>query len=91
MKTTENNSAAGAFGSVDADTTFFDLDRTWISADGDLVIVSLHDPAAGERTTKVAQVYASAPSGKGFTGQVAVYADSTLDVCTVHGHLALQG
>ena len=40
----------------------------------------------------VADVFASAPSGNGFTGQVAMYAESTPRAeCLFHGHLALQG
>jgi hypothetical protein len=80
VTTTEDNSAAGgddAPGDPD-----FDAGQT----SSDLVTLS--------STSGVApgSVVASAPSGKAFTGLIAMYADATgAGSCKFHGHLALQG
>jgi hypothetical protein len=88
VDSTEDNSAAGgtstagAVGSQDPD-----LD----SAGGSTLVAALDDAAAAPRSVGTSSVFASAPSGKGFTGDVALYADAEAHVCTFHGGLALQG
>lgn len=79
VSTTENNSEAGG-----ETTTDPDID----SGDPPSVVATLSS-ASGLASSKV---FASAPSGKAFTGQVALYADATgPGSCKFHGHLALQG
>ena len=84
VKTTEDDSAAGAVpGNIKPD-----LD----SADPAFEIAFLADPAAGDRSAAVTNAFASAPSGKAFTGDIAFYSDATgAGSCFFHGHLALQG
>jgi hypothetical protein len=83
VTTTEDNSAAGG-----ASTDYPDVD----AATSPQVITAVQDPSAGGmRNVGNGAVFASAPSGSGFTGVVAVYADSAGPNCTFHGHLALQG
>jgi hypothetical protein len=83
VATTEDNSEAG---SEDPILTRTDLD----SGEGPQQIADFPDPTpmSTGRSIGIVQVFASAPSGKAFTGQVALYADAT---CKFHGHLALQG
>jgi hypothetical protein len=79
VTTTEDNSAAGGDAIGDPD---FDAGQT----SSDLVIVS--------STSGVApgSVVASAPSGKAFTGLIAMYADASgAGSCKFHGHAALEG
>jgi hypothetical protein len=79
VSTTENNSGAGG-----ETTTDPDID----SGDPPSVVATLSS-TSGLASSKV---FASAPSGKAFTGQVALYADATgPGSCKFHGHLALQG
>ena len=81
--TSENNSAAGGLTLAEPA-----LDAT----DPPFVIAVLSDPAAGGRSVGGTPGFASAPSGKAFTGQIALYADATgAGSCTFYGHLALQG
>ena len=84
VQTTEDSSAAGAVpGSIEPD-----LD----AAEPPFQIDVLSDPSAAGRSAGVTNVFASAPSGKAFTGTVALYADATgSGSCIFHGHLALQG
>jgi hypothetical protein len=79
VTTTEDNSAAGGDATGDAD---FDAGQT----SSDLVILSSASGVAP------GSVVASAPSGKAFTGLIAMYADATGGgSCKFHGHLALEG
>jgi len=82
--TTEDNSAAGAVpGNIEPD-----LD----AADAPFEIAGLTNPAAGTRAAAVTDAFASAPSGKAFTGEVAIYSDAAgAGSCIFHGHLVLQG
>jgi hypothetical protein len=84
VRTTEDNSAAGAVpGTIEAD-----LD----SAEPPVEIAVLSDPAAAGRSAAVTDGFASAPGGKAFTGDVALYSDAAgTGSCMFHGHLALQG
>jgi hypothetical protein len=81
--TTENNSAAagngtGSFEDADLDT-----------ADGPVAIGEADGMAI--RAYIVIPVSAFAPSGKGFSGEVALFRDSAAGSCRFHGSLALQG
>ena len=84
VKTTEDNSAAGAVpGNVEPD-----LD----SANPAFEIAVLSDPAAAGRSAAITNAFASAPTGKAFTGDIALYSDAAgSGSCFFHGHLALQG
>jgi hypothetical protein len=90
VATTEDNSAAGAEppGGAPPATDHPDLD----SGQGPQQIAEFPDATTPGRSVDITQVFASAPSGKAFTGQVAMYADdSGAGSCLFHGHLALQG
>jgi hypothetical protein len=79
VSTTEDNSAAGGEATPDTD---FDAGQT----SSDLVVLSSTDGVAAGR------VVASAPSGKAFSGLIAMYADASgAGSCKFHGSLALQG
>jgi hypothetical protein len=92
VKTTEDNSASGGSATEPSANLVPRLNPDLDAADGEITIMALSDPVAGERSVTVAQIFASAPSGKAFTGQVAMYADSSgAGSCVFHGHLALQG
>jgi hypothetical protein len=81
--TTEDNSAAGGGTSPEPD-----LD----TGASPFLVDSLQGPAGAPRSVGLTQVFASAPSGKSFTGQVVMYADATgSGSCMFHGHLALEG
>jgi hypothetical protein len=85
VQTTEDNSAAGGAvpGNIEPD-----LD----AGEPPFQIAVLSDPSAAGRSAAVTDAFASAPSGKAFTGNVALYADATgSGSCIFHGHLALQG
>lgn len=80
VSTSESNSAAGGTGDQDPD-----LDP----ADGDFEIAQLAGAAAAYAQTPA---FAFAPSGKAFTGQIALFRDpSGAGTCRFHGHLTLQG
>jgi hypothetical protein len=88
VQTTENNSAAwaGFGGMADSPRPVLDAD------DPPLAVTSAFDAAGGSRSITSRDVAASAPSGKAFTGQVALLIDASgAGSCTFHGHLALQG
>jgi hypothetical protein len=88
VQTTEDNSAAWAGTAGMSDTPQPVLD----AGDGPQPITSANDAAGGTRTIGSRAVAASAPSGKAFTGQVALLVDASgASSCTFHGHLALQG
>jgi hypothetical protein len=83
VSTTENNSAAAGNGTGSSQDP--DVD----AADGPVEI--------GEAGGMSAQAYlpipvsAFAPSGTGFSGEVALYHDTAASSCRFHGSLALQG
>jgi hypothetical protein len=79
VATTEDNSAAGGESLVDAD-----LD----AADPPFVISIV----SSVQELALSKAFASAPSGKAFTGLIAMYADASgTGSCMFHGHLALEG
>jgi hypothetical protein len=80
VRTTEDNSAAG--GEEATPDTDFDAGQT----SSDLVVLSSVSGVLPGR------VVASAPSGKAFSGVIAMYADASgAGSCKFHGSLALQG
>jgi hypothetical protein len=93
VATTENDSASG--GTAPPVSAVGPPYQTFQNADQDAgddkALALLTDPVAAPRSVAITDVFASAPSGKGFTGQVALYADSAAQTCTFHGHVALQG
>jgi hypothetical protein len=79
VRTTEDNSAAGGDDTGDAD---FDAGQTSLDL---AVLPSTIGVAPGT-------VVASAPSGKAFTGLIAMYADASgAGSCKFHGHVVLEG
>jgi hypothetical protein len=91
VKSTEDNSASGGAATAPTADVVPRLNPDLDAADNEITIMGLNDPIGGERSVTVADVFASAPSGKGFSGQVAMYADTAANSCVFHGHLALQG
>ena len=81
VDTSEDNSAAG-HGTVQDP----DLD----AIDPPFNVAFVDDPSAAPRSIVFTDVFASAPSGRAFTGQIAMYADAAASSCKFHGHLALQ-
>jgi hypothetical protein len=80
VSTTEDNSGAGGSGSRTPDLDI---------ADSPFEIAILADAVNRYAETTA---FAFAPSGKSFTGQVAMYRDpSGTGSCSFHGHLALEG
>jgi hypothetical protein len=90
VSTTENNSSgAGTSRLGPSDRGFQDPEIDTIEGR-----VKIADLAAGMTNPAygVAAVSALAPSGKGFSGDVAMYRDASgAGSCVFHGHLALQG
>lgn len=96
VSTTENDSAAT--GTATATTTspnavytataFQDPDLD--PADSPFRIAELN-AGMNNRGYTVTTASAFAPSGKGFSGEVALYRDSVASTCSFHGSLALQG
>jgi hypothetical protein len=81
VSTTEDNSAAGGT----PGTQVPDVD----TIDGPVQVAALAAPSPGYAQTTVA---AFAPSGKGFSGDMALYRDASgAGACKFHGELALQG
>ena len=92
VRTTEDDSASGGAATEPAADVTPRLNPDLDASDNEITVMALSDPVGGERSVTVAQVFASAPSGKGFTGQIAMYADSAgAGACVFHGHLTLQG
>ena len=58
---------------------------------GTVEIGEVNDAAVAPRSAEGLSVFASAPSGKAFTGQIAAYADAAANSCLFHGHVALEG
>jgi hypothetical protein len=79
--TSEDKSAAGGTGFQHPD----------LDSGSEEKIAEVDDAAGGDRSIGITDAYASAPSGKAFTGQVALYGDSAAEICTFYGHLALAG
>jgi len=80
VATSEDNSAAGgeADGTNDLDAGQTSVDLTTVSSSNGFPVLS--------------DVLASAPSGKAFTGLIAMYANAAgAGSCKFHGHLALEG
>jgi hypothetical protein len=83
VASSEDNSAAGGESSVNPD-----LD----AGETPFEIALLSDPSTSGRSVALTRAFASAPSGKSFTGQIALYADAAGDgSCVFYGHLALEG
>jgi hypothetical protein len=79
VSTTENNSAAGGESLVVAD----------LDAGDPPFVISI---VSSLQELALSKAFASAPSGKSFTGLIAMYADATgAGSCKFHGHLALEG
>jgi hypothetical protein len=53
--------------------------------------VTLADLAAAPRSAEAFDVFASAPSAKAFTGNVALIADAAANSCLFHGRVSLEG
>ena len=94
VSTAENDSAvAGSSTSSGTGTTWSGVgsqDPDVDSADGRVEIAEL-SAGMNVRGYTVTTASAFAPSGKGFTGEVALYRDSAASSCRFHGSLALQG
>ena len=87
VDTTEDNSAAGA----QPDTIPPEPDLDAVRPPFRIAVLNDDNPPAA-RSAALANAFASAPSGKAFTGQVVLYADAAgAGSCRFHGHLALQG
>jgi hypothetical protein len=83
VATTQNDSTAGGVPGT--------IVPTLNTSDGPKEVARLAD-ATHVRSAAVTDVFASAPNGAGFTGEVALYAEATATGrCVFHGHLALQG
>jgi hypothetical protein len=88
VSTTEDNSAAAAEGSTGVTGT---PDATIQDTDGRVTIAEFQGGMA-IRAYGSADISAFATSGKGFTGQLGLYRDSSGDgACRFHGHVVLQG
>jgi hypothetical protein len=96
VSTTENGSAATGTSTevsnpaVETGRGFAELDLD--STDGEFVIAELLPAGMNVRSYSVTTASALAPSGKGFSGDVAMFRDqSGGGSCRFHGSLALQG
>ena len=87
VSTTEANSAAAGASSPGATS---DQEPDLDSADSPFEIAEL-DVGMAARGYAVISTSAFAPSGKGFSGDVAMHQDSAAASCRFHGSLALQG
>jgi hypothetical protein len=83
VQSTEANSAAG---SDDATTP-----TTPVFGPGTVVVAEFPDPAGAPRSVTSFDVFASAPSAKAFTGNLALIADATANSCLFHGRVSLEG
>ena len=86
VQSTEANSAAGS-----DDATAPPAGPTAVFGPGNAVVAEFSDMAAAPRSVDSFAVFASAPSGKALTGQIAVHADAAANSCLFHGHVALEG
>jgi hypothetical protein len=83
VQSTEANSAAGSDDAMTPPTEAF--------GPGTVVVAELTDVAGASRSVTSFDVFASAPSAKAFTGQVALIADAAANSCLFHGHASLEG
>jgi hypothetical protein len=60
-------------------------------SDGPVTVGSLSDQALAPRSAESRSVFASAPSGKGLTGQFGLVADTVAGSCQFTGHVVLEG
>jgi hypothetical protein len=58
---------------------------------GTVEAAMLNDLAAAPRSAEGFDVFAFAPSGKAFTGELALVADAAANSCLFHGHVVLEG
>jgi hypothetical protein len=86
VQSTEANSAAGS-----SDAAAPPAGPTAVFGPGNAVVADFTDLAAAPRSVDSFAVFASAPSGKALTGQIAVHADAAANSCLFHGHVALEG
>jgi hypothetical protein len=86
VQSTEANSAAGS-----DDATPPPAGPTEAFGPGTAVVAEFTDAAGAARSVTSFDVFASAPSNKAFTGQVALIADSAANSCLFHGHVSLEG
>ena len=96
VSTTENGSAATGTSTetsnpaVETGRGFAELNLD--SSDGRFVSAELLPAGMNVRSYSVTTAAAFAPSGKGFSGDVGMFRDTSgADVCRFHGSLALQG
>jgi hypothetical protein len=86
IATTENDTAVGVAPGTPAGFVESDLDG------GETFVDRLSDDATPGRNVQLTAPFASAPSGKGFTGQVVMFADASgAGSCIFQGDLGLQG
>jgi hypothetical protein len=89
VSTTESNSAAGGEASNGADMEDPDIDA---GAPPSVIAAHASDETGATRSLALKDAFASAPSGRAFTGLLALYADSAgAGSCKFHGHLSLEG
>jgi hypothetical protein len=86
VQSTEANSAAGS-----DDATAPPAGPTAVFGPGNAVVAEFTDMAGAARSVTSFDVFASAPSGKSLTGQVALIADAAANSCLFHGHVSLEG
>ena len=86
VQSTEGNSAAGS-----SDAAAPPAGPAAVFGPGNAVVADFTDLAAAPRSVDSFAVFASAPSGKALTGQIAVHADAAANSCLFHGHVALEG
>jgi hypothetical protein len=86
VQSTEGNSAAGS-----SDAAPPPAGPTPVFGPGNAVVADFTDMAGATRSVDSFAVFASAPSGKALTGQIAVHADAAANSCLFHGHVALEG
>jgi hypothetical protein len=86
VQSTEANSAAGS-----NDAAPPPAGPTAAFGPGNAIVADFTDLAAAPRSVDGFAVFASAPSGKALTGQIAVISDAAANSCLFHGHVALQG
>jgi hypothetical protein len=86
VQSSEANSAAGS-----DDATAPPAGPTEAFGPGTAVVVEFTDLAGAARSVASFDIFASAPSAKAFTGNVALIADAAANSCLFHGHVSLEG
>jgi hypothetical protein len=86
VQSTEANSAAGS-----DDAAAPPAGPTEVFGPGNPVVAEFSDLAAAPRSVTSFGVFAFAPSGKAFTGRLALIPDAAANSCIFHGHVALEG